>query len=286
MSKILITGSTGFIGRPLCALLKEQGHELIELSSKSFDITDPKGFDQLQEEEISHIIHLAANTFVPKSWDEPAEFVRTNVNGTQNVLDFARKKKAKVTFGCAYIYGPPQQIPITEQHPVEPNNPYALSKHMAEELCRFYAGNFDMDIVSLRVFNVFGPGQKKHFLIPMLVDQVLNEEKIQVRDLSPKRDYIYLQDVVRAFVSSLDMKEGFHAYNVAGGKSYSVAEIIDVLQEVCGTEKEVQSKETERKNEINDTLASYEAIKKDLGWEPEYDLKKGLEEIVRYHQTS
>ena len=160
------------------------------VTSADGDIADPHTLADLPG--AAQVFHLAARTFVPDSWRDPAGFVSANVLGSVNVLEYCRKHRAQLTFVSGYLYGKPRHLPISETSPPCPNNPYALSKHLAEQECAFYASEFGLPVTVIRPFNVFGPGQKSHFLIPAIVRQLFGSKAIVVKDLEPRRDYIYL----------------------------------------------------------------------------------------------
>ena len=117
---------------------------------------------------IDHVIHLAAKSFVPESWDNPYIYYRTNVLGAANVLEYCRKTECDLTALSSYIYGKPTHLPISEKHPIRPYNPYSHSKILSEELYNYYRKSFKLKINILRPFNIYGPGQKDTFVIPKI----------------------------------------------------------------------------------------------------------------------
>jgi len=205
--KTLVTGAPGFIGRALCRALRTEGNAIIELSRHDGDIADPKTLASI--EPVEQVFHLAGRTFVPDSWEKPLEFHRTNALGTGNVLEYCRLHGARLTFVSAYLYGLPDRLPVWEQCLPRPNNPYALSKYIAEQLCEFYAAYHGVHVTVMRPFNLFGPGQKEHFLIPHIVNQVRLRQAIHVKDLEPRRDYLYVDDLVDALMRTLDGPGGY-----------------------------------------------------------------------------
>jgi nucleoside-diphosphate-sugar epimerase len=272
--RVLVTGASGFLGRHLVASLEMQGYEVIATSrSSGFRLLD----DQLPLEGVSHVFHLAGETGVVGAWNDPTQFHLINTHGTVRVLEQCRKSGCSLTFVGAYIYGIPRFLPITEDHPVQPNNPYAFSKWMAEEACRWYAEEYGMAITALRLFNVYGPGQSDRFLIPRIVDQVLDSKQsaIELMDLAPKRDYLHVEDAIRAFVQSR-AKSGFNVFNVGSGSSHSVAEVVELVMTSCGIQKPVIDKGQARPNEIPDVVADFGRIRAFCGWEPRIDLKTGI----------
>ena len=281
MSKALVSGASGFIGRALVSRLKAQGWEVTPVDSAVGDIASQETLAKFAQQDIAHVFHLAGKTFVPDSWDNPLAFCQTNVQGTVNVLEFCRKKTIPMTFVSAYVYGYPDSLPIGENSPIRPSNPYALSKWLAEEVCEFYSSTYDLPVTTIRPFNVFGIGQVDHFLIPSIISQALAAgAEIVVKDLAPKRDYIYLEDLVTALLATLDKPGGYRVYNIASGTSLSVQQVIDIVQDVAGTGKKIVCDQVIRTNELMDVVADISKAKAVLGWQPEYSFRGGIENII------
>lgn len=281
MSKILVTGASGFIGRALVSRLKASGRDVVPVASADGDIASRKTLEKFAQQNIAHVFHLAGKTFVPDSWDDPQAFCQTNVLGTVNVLEFCRKNRIPMTYVSAYVYGHPDSLPISEDSAIRPSNPYALTKRLAEEACEFYASAYDLPVTTIRPFNVYGIGQGSNFLIPSIIHQALNEPQITVKDLLPKRDYVYLEDLLAALLVTLDRQKGYGIYNAGSGNSLSVKEVIDVIQDVAGTHKEIISDNVVRTNELMDVVADISKAGKELGWHPEYSFRAGIENIIR-----
>lgn len=281
MKKILVTGGNGFIGKHITKHLIDHGYDVLAPSSGELDITDRTCWDKWEEQNIVHLVHLAGKTFVPDSWDNPEQFFQTNGMGTLNAVSFCRKQKIGMTHISAYIYGQPEFNPIPETALARPNNPYAGSKYIAEEICGLFGKCFDMDITVLRLFNIYGPGQGGHFLIPFIVKQALGEtDTITVQDLEPKRDYVYIDDVCMAIELSVQKTKGYNLFNIGSGDSYSVREIIEKVQEAAGTCKAICSANNVRKNELNDVVADVGLIGRIWGWKPQITLEDGLQRCV------
>lgn len=277
MPDVIVTGGRGFIGHALHRRLIQDGRAVLALSRADGDVGDAAFWDRLPAAPV--LVHLAARSYVPESWQQPAAFLAANVVATQHALDWCRRHRARMVFASAYVYGIPARLPIREADPVRPNNPYALSKHLAEQCCEF-AGRFQgVDVTVLRVFNVFGRGQRAEFLLPTLIRQLAGPA-IRVMDLAPRRDYVYLPDVVEAFVRALDAPPGFHCLNIGSGTSYSVAEIVAALQAVAGTALPVVSTAEPRPQEIPDVRADIGLAGAVLGWRPAFDLAAGLRDMV------
>lgn len=278
MSKLLVTGASGFIGRTLCRSLRLNGHEVAELSSRDGDIADPATLSRVGQ--VHHVFHLAGRTFVPDSWKDPLGFQRVNVLGTANVLEFCRTYSARLTFVSAYLYGVPERLPVSEACVPRPNNPYALSKYLAEQVCAFYTAHHSVDVTVIRPFNIFGPGQKAHFLIPQIVGQIREGMTIHVKDLAPRRDYIYIDDLVDALVKTLVSPDGYNVFNIGSDSSLSVMELIAVIQSVAGTKLPVVSEGQIRPNEISDIYADTGKAREMLGWVPNLTFQQGIERMM------
>ena len=275
---ILVTGSDGFVGINLVNELKKQGYIVYTFDKNDGDIAETV----LDFQNIEHVFHLAALTFVPASWENPADFYRTNVMGTNQVLELCRKTNCSLTYLSSYVYGIPEYFPIDEKHSIIPNTPYNHSKLLGEELCKFYNKNFGVDVTIFRPFNIYGIGQNKNFLIPTIVSQVLDKEttEIKVQNLSPKRDFLYIDDFISALIKTIELKE-FNTFNIGSGKSYSVNEIINFALEISNEQKTIIETVKNRINEVNDVVSDISLIKKILDWEPKFDMKKGLELIIK-----
>ena len=279
MSKILVTGSNGFIGKNLVSKLKASGHSVIEFSG---DILEDESYRKLHREEISHCFHLAAKSFVPDSWKSPAHFMEINVLGTEKVLEFCKTQNCSLTFISSYLYGAPKYLPIDEKHPVQTPNPYALSKHLAEELCKFYAEHFKLKISVIRPFNIYGPNQDGRFLIPELISKFLGkDEVVEVKDLTPKRDYVYISDVVEAIEGTLNIKDNYTVLNIGSGYSLSVMEIVEKIKTLSNSGKAVKSNNETRVNEIPDTVANISLAYEKMGWNPKVTFDEGITEILK-----
>lgn len=272
----MVTGASGFLGRTLVHVLREQGHHVFELDRKNGDLTNPDLFRENGVTDLDHVFHLAAKTFVPDSWVEPAEFMRVNFLGTINVLENCRLVDASLTFVSAYLYGYPESLPVREDFPLRPNNPYALSKSVAEHACEFYHKTYSIPIQVVRPFNIYGPGQSLKFLIPSLLSQISGENKeIVVNDLQPRRDYVHVRDVADGLSLTVG-RPGFGIFNLGSGVSISVREVLDRMQALAGTRKPVRSTGAKRQNELMDVYADITKAKDELGWNPIISLDQGI----------
>jgi len=279
--KVLVTGADGFIGTKLVPALSDQGCHVVTHSIADGDLVR----DSLPEWDVEHVIHLAARTFVPESWEQPLAFYETNLMGTAVILEFCRRHRASLTFLSTYVYGVPHQLPVNEEQRTKANTPYNHSKLLAEEVTCFYAEHFDVKAVVLRPFNIYGPGQRSVFLIPHIIRQVVNPGcgLIEVANLQPRRDFLFIDDLISAILLTLKPTVG-GVFNIGSGQSYSVEEIIQTAQAVAGTAKPYRSTEQERPNEIADVVADIGKARRELGWWPRISLSDGLSFMIQSAQ--
>tara|TARA_B110001450_G_scaffold252071_1_gene273155 strand:+ start:2200 stop:3057 length:858 start_codon:yes stop_codon:yes gene_type:complete len=280
MSKIIaVTGSSGFVGKHLCKALRYNKNIVIEIDiEKGMDIEDASIFKSLTRYD--YIIHLAAKSYVPDSYNDPISFYKTNFIGTLNVLESARNNNAKVIFLSSYLYGSPDYLPLDEHHKLKPHNPYAHSKILAEKLCEAYYRDFNIPTTVFRPFNIYGDDQNPNFLIPTILNQI-QSGNVKLQDSKPKRDYIHVNDVVNAILLAISNKQHFcEKFNLGTGKSYSVSEIIEVIKKYTPTTFSVRYEEKTRKNEVLDCRADITKAKEFLNWEPQIDFQKGIKSLM------
>lgn len=278
---ILVTGASGFIGRHLVARLRREGRNVRPLSrSAGFDLLR----DELPLDGVGLVYHIAARTFVPSAWDDPVDFHLVNAHGTMRVLDQCRRAGTSAIYVSAYVYGAPVSLPIPETAPIRINNPYGFSKFMGEEACRFYVQNFSLQAAIFRLFNVYGPGQDDHFLIPSIIKQVRDAaiDRIVVADLKPRRDYVHIDDVIEALVLGPELLNR-GTFNVGSGQSASVEEIIRATLKVTGSAKTFGDKGLRRENEIDDVVADISALTAACQWRPTITLEDGLRSVWESH---
>lgn len=278
MRHALITGQTGFIGRRLAGRLEHDGVRVTGVSrTAGLDVTAA----DLPMSGVDHVYHLAAMSYVPDAWADPAECYRINTLGTMRVLDQCRRAGASMTFVSTYVYGWPAPMPVSERTPANPNNPYAFSKLAAEEACRFYAKTFGVNVSILRLFNAFGPGQGKDFLIPTIARQVLDPAcaEVVVADLAPRRDFVHVDDVVKAFLAAPGLPSG-QPFNIGSGRSHSVEDVVQACLTAAGVNKPYRARDEKRMNEISDVVADISAIEAACGWRPEISFRDGIKTVV------
>jgi UDP-glucose 4-epimerase len=283
--RILVTGSSGFVGKNLVEELKRQGADVLTLADhdgRRIDIRDQQRVMRIINKirNIDIVYHLAAIASVPFSFENPGETYEVNVLGTLNILELCRLcNSEKIVFASSYIYGQPQYMPIDEEHPLQPTNPYARSKILGEELCRAYNTDFGLKCIILRPFNIYGVGQNKNFLVPSIIAQ-LRYGKIELKDPEPKRDFLYISDIIDAYTKAGEFKGNFEVFNIGYGKSYSVKKITEKIVQLYGKDVKINYKNERRKNEIMDTVARIRKAKEKLGWEPSVDIDAGLKSML------
>jgi UDP-glucose 4-epimerase len=278
---ILVTGHNGFIGKKLVNELEKKDNKITILEDKSGNRIDIRDWEKIKEfKNIDIIYHLAAVTYIPFSFNNPRKTYDVNVTGTLNILELGRSIDVeKIVSMSSYVYGKPEYLPIDENHPVKPNNPYTKSKLLMEQLCKAYSDDFDLNCTIFRPFNIYGIEQRKDFLIPSIINQITTG-KIELKDPEPKRDFIYISDVVNALLKVDNLKDHFNILNIGYGKSYSVREIVDKIVELYRKPVEVKYTGETRKNEIMDTVANIDKAREKLKWKPAVNLDTGLKNIM------
>ncbi|MFW9769245.1 MAG: SDR family NAD(P)-dependent oxidoreductase [Candidatus Thorarchaeota archaeon] len=307
---VLVTGAAGFIGSHLVDRLLEQGYRVIGIDnmrtgaieniadamrSSSFifleeDVCDRNLGDKIWD-DIDTIYHLAAISSVKLSVQAPFAVNSVNVEGTLNILDIAREKKAKhfVYTSSAAVYGNPASLPVTEDAPVYPLSPYAASKLAAEMYCIAYGETYGIRPTILRYFNVYGPRQELSEysgVIPIFIDQAMNDQPITVDgDGLQTRSFIHVDDVVEATtLAGQSTETDFHILNVSGSESISIVELASmVLKFVADTRSQITHGPA-RLGDVRDSIGDIERISKLLNFTPMVSLETGLERTVSWYK--
>ena len=276
----VVTGSSGFIGQHLVKALAEKGAKVVELDIKNgVDLTDWNQVSKIGS--FDFLFHLAAKTFVPDSYQNPRDFYYTNITGTINILELCRIHKAKIIFASSYIYGNPKYLPIDEEHPIAAFNPYSETKIIGEQLCEGYHRNFGVPVVILRPFNIYGMGQNENFLIPSIIKQA-KAGSILLKDPEPKRDMLYVDDIVEAYIKAAEYDQrDYEVFNIGSGKSYSVREIVNTVIKLFDHKIDVKFSGEKRKNEVLDTIADISKANDLLWWTPSISIEYGLKKMVK-----
>lgn len=301
MSKILITGGAGFIGSAVIEHLQKLNHELFVIDNLSFgnrqfinisnnnffeaDILDKKRIDSIiQDVRPEIIIHLAAIHFIPYCNEHPYDSSDINIRGTMHVLDAAAKSGVrKVLMASTAAVYPIYDEAVSEKHEVGPLDIYGLSKLTCERLCNEFFLTTQIPTVVCRFFNAFGPNETNPHLIPEIQKQILGgNRKINLGNLTPKRDFIHTHDMANAVEILLEKSgNGISTYNLGRGIEYSVTEIVDAFSKAIGEPIEIEVDPARvRKVERMHLLADVSKLKS-LGWAPKIGIEEGIKTLVQ-----
>ena len=290
--RALITGSAGFVGTALSEHLRSEGDEVVSLDrATGVDITDRTAlFTAVAESEADVVYHLAAQAHVPTAWDDPYGTLHCNVEGTMNVLNAAHEAEVPrvIVASSADVYGTidPELLPVKETTTPRPNNPYAASKLAAEAFAiqSFYGRN--QEVVCLRAFNQFGPGQRPDFVCAGFAHQIAraehtNDTKIEVGRLDVRRDFSDVRDVARAYrLAALHGRPGA-IYNVCSGVDRSIEEVGLGLAAMSSADiRFVQREDLLRPVDTPVVRGDASAITADTGWTPEIPFATTLEDVL------
>lgn len=278
--KIAVAGSDGFVGRNVCAQLQAKGHIIIKIDiTNGMDLCDNSIIEKIGA--IDCFIHLANLVYVPASYQDPEKFYRINYLTTLNALEICRKHNARLIYASSYIYGNPRYLPVDENHPVCPFNPYVQTKVICEKMCEGYNRDFKVRVNLLRPFNIYGVGQKGMLLIPEIIGQIKSGKKeIQLKAPSPRRDYVNVVDVAGAFVACTEDTNDYNVYNVCSGTSISVREITEIINRYLKEKVIFTFAESDRPNEVNETLGCSKRLES-IGWKNTLTFEEGIIEILK-----
>lgn len=303
--KILVTGADGFIGSHVVETLVKSGHDVrafvlynsfnswgwLDESEKSIresinvfagDIRDPHGVDKAVENQ-EVVLNLAALIAIPYSYHSPDTYIDTNIKGTLNVLQAARRHNVKrvVQTSTSEVYGTAQYIPIDEIHPLHPQSPYAASKVGADQLALSFHASFDVPVGILRPFNTYGPRQSARAVIPTIISQLANNSKVKLGSLSPTRDFTYVQDTANGFLAAAqsDAIVG-QTINLGSGFEISIKDTAETIAKLMNVKLELVDDEQRvrpENSEVERLHASIEKAKTVLGWQPQLRGLAGFE---------
>lgn len=313
--KAIVTGSNGFIGFNLCKQLHAQGHEVLGIDDLSSGLAENIVQDfryerlkiqeqervrsLLQEYQPDVVFHLAAVPRVSYSVENPFLSAEANLMGTISLLEGIVKaglagQTRFVNSSSSSVYGGADQLPTPEEHPCQPKSPYALEKYQAEEWCRLFARLYGLDVVSLRYFNVFG----SHALFGGAYSTVLSAwmyhlyvdpayEPFLEDDGTQTRDFCFVDNVVQANILAGTRERGFRgeAFNVAQGRSYSLLECRDMLEELSGRKLNLKQRPP-RIGDVKHTLADISSARRELGYEPTTDFLNQLMAMAEWYRLA
>lgn len=271
--KILVSGSSGFIGSHIVNELKKREDITPILDINHVDLRNKNEVLNFPKADV--VIHAAGKTSQTAN-DDLTYLIDNNVVGTFNLLQYCFKKKIeKLIYISSYVYGKPEYCPIDENHPVNPHNPYAQSKYLAEQLCQFYSKNYDIKLIILRPFNIFGKSQRLGFLMPNLLSAIQTDKKVTITNKTSKRDFLHINDFVNLILRILNYDTKFEIFNVGSGKAYSFEEVIKKIEKI--TQKNFNIEFNENKDAfMEETRANISKIKNHINWQPKIELEEGL----------
>lgn len=300
MSKILVTGGAGFIGSAVIKHLAKLNHEISVIDNLSFgnrdfiaipdsnfykiDIRDKNAVESAMNKiKPDVVIHLAAIHFIPYCNENPYESSDINIRGTIHVLDAAEKNNVKKVFfaSTAAVY-PIYDEAVSEKHDTGPLDIYGLSKLTGEHLCNEFHLRSGITTIICRFFNAFGPNETNPHLIPEIQRQVIGgNRKIQLGNLTPKRDFIHTHDMAEAVNTLINnVSSGIDVFNLGRGIEYAVTEIVDSFSNALGEKIEIEVDPARvRKVERMHLLADVTKLKS-LGWEPRIGIDEGIKTLV------
>ncbi len=312
-SKILITGAGGFIGSHLAELCVEQGYQVkafvhynsnntwgwLEGSKYLNEIEivtgDVRDYDSLfaAMEGCKTVFHLAALIGIPFSLVSPLAYIETNITGTYNILQAARRRKLNniIITSTSETYGTAQYIPMDEKHPGVAQSPYAASKIAADQLALSFFRSFELPVKIVRPFNTYGPRQSARAIIPTILSQIINNGKVvKLGNLNPTRDFTFVDDTVNAFlqVAKSDKFVGV-VVNIGTNSEVSIGELAKKIAHIIDVDIEIVSdKERIRPGgmEVERLRCDNNKILSQTDWRPQYNLDKGLEATISWFREN
>jgi len=306
--RVLVTGAGGFIGSHLTERLVALGastRALVHYSALGTwgwldhspardhievlagDICDRDSVRQAMEgREV--VFHLAALIAIPYSYHAPASYVRTNIEGTLNLLQAARDGGVArvVHTSTSEVYGTARYVPIDEAHPLQGQSPYSASKIGADKMVEAFHRSFGVPAVTLRPFNTFGPRQSARAVIPTIVTQCLSGDRVRLGSLHPTRDLNYVDNTVDGYLLAATRPEAIgQTINVGSGREISVGDLVQLIARLVGKPITVESEDDRvrpEKSEVGRLLADGALARKLLGWEPALSLEEGLQRTIEW----
>ena len=308
--RVLVTGAGGFIGSHLTERLVEVGANVralvhynalgtwgwLDQSSVRNDIEVVAGNicdrDSVRQamRGVEIVFHLAALIAIPYSYHAPASYVRTNVEGTLNVLQVARELGVErvVHTSTSEVYGTARYVPIDEIHPLQGQSPYSASKIGADKLAEAFHLSFDLPVVTVRPFNTFGPRQSARAVVPTIITQCLTGGAVRLGNLHPTRDLNYVADIMEGFLLAASVPAAVgQTINLGSGREISIADLAQLVARLVGQPIAIESDEQRvrpDKSEVERLLADNTLARTLLGWEPVVSLEEGLLRMIEWMQ--
>jgi len=308
---VLITGSDGFLGSHLVERFLEEdcdvrafvyynsfnkwgwldtfeSESLKKIEVYSGDIRDYH-FVKKATKDVDIICHLAALIGIPYSYIAPESYVETNVKGTLNVVQAAKVNDVKkvIITSTSETYGSALYVPIDEKHPSQPQSPYSATKIAADAIAMSYFHSFNLPVSIIRPFNIYGPRQSARAVIPTIITQILlNNDKIELGNLTPKRDYTYVKDTCEGYIRIIetDDTEG-KAFNIGNSSEISILDLAEKIKNLMNSDVEIVSVEERHRvnsSEVSRLFADNRKAIKELNWKPKYSLENGLKQTIKW----
>ncbi len=309
MNKILVTGAAGFIGSHLTELLVEKGFDVkvfvrynsknswgwlddSELKNKIEVITgDIRDYDSVYKalKGCDAVFHLAALIGIPYSYTSPLAYIKTNIEGTYNILEAARNLGTSqiLVTSTSETYGSAQYVPIDEKHPLVGQSPYSASKIGADQLAFSYFRSFNLPVKVVRPFNTYGPRQSARAIIPTVITQILSGAKnIKLGNLKPTRDLTFVKDTAAGFFEIYKSKKLFgEVTNIGMNEEVSMGDLTNLIANIIGKNVEIIS-DNQRirpgKSEVDRLMCNNSKITESTNWKPKYFIESGLEETIEW----
>jgi len=303
---VLVTGADGFIGSHLTERLVAEGARVRALvwynafgrwgwldDSPARDSVEVVAGDVTDAEFVRHavdgrevVFHLAALIAIPYSYHAPRSYLRTNAEGTLNVLQAARDLGAArvVHTSTSEVYGTARAVPIDEGHPLQGQSPYAASKIAADKLAEAYHLSFGLPVVTIRPFNTFGPRQSARAVIPTIISQALRGQTVRLGNLHPTRDLTYVGDTVEGFLrgGAVEGVEG-RTFNLGTGQEISIGGLVELIGKLLGREIDCEVEAARLRpagSEVERLLSDNRLSREALGWTPRVTLDAGLAQTI------
>jgi dTDP-glucose 4,6-dehydratase len=313
--KVLVTGSDGFIGSHLVERLSELGanvralvlynsfnswgwldtvdsEKLKNVEVIAGDIRDPHDVQEMVR-DIEIVFHLAALIAIPYSYRSPDSYVDTNVKGTLNILQAARKCSVEqiVHTSTSEVYGTAQFVPITEEHPLVGQSPYSASKIAADQFAVSFHRSFDLPVTIIRPFNTYGPRQSARAVIPTVISQALSGKKVvHIGNVRPTRDLTYVADTVEGFVKAAEHKDTIgKTINLGSNSEISIGDLAEKISSLMDHSFEIAvDKERFRpeRSEVDRLWSDNSKAGRIMRWEPTIPLEKGLELTIEWFKKN
>ena len=306
--KILVTGSSGFIGSHLSEYLVKRGHQVVAFDrynsnnhygwlEKSnyknkikFILGDIRDYDSVNKamKGCNNIIHLAALIGIPYSYVSPTAYIKTNIEGTFNVLESAKNLKVKqvIVTSTSEVYGTALSKKLSENNELKAQSPYAASKIAADQLSLSYYRSFGLPVKIIRPFNTFGPRQSARAVIPTIITQALTKNKIKVGNLKTTRDFLYVEDLCTAYEKVLKSNKLLgEVVNVGVDSEISIKDLIMKISKILN-KKLITIVEKKRvrpkKSEVFRLKCDCSKLKEITNWKPKYKIDQGLIELINW----